>query len=263
MYSKKTYRPNPNITTKGKSIVDVVNDRENNNNKVRMSASAYKHLEMGLNATLGSNHGFSLNGAILTYNAPENNQYNDTQQAIIDRLVYLIGNEQGVNINVAEVSRDQELPLSNGNTFTLNEARLNGVTLTDTDPETHVVSGTIKIFLADNILLDGETQQPDYMKGVNALHELAGHAYLRLSNTGLTAQGNAPHNRTTESFVTRLMQIYKIGVIRDKAHANHYNKNFLKPLNKKRAKQNLPPIPLAEPGDPQTLVGKKASRHLE
>ncbi len=247
--------------SKAKSITEIVQNKEDTNLHVRMSPDAFNHLEIGLKATLGDNHGFSMNGAILAYSPPENTAYSAIQQQIVDRLTYLMSNTNELNINVAVISRDQELRLSDGNTMTLNQSGLNGATLTTRNSETQEVSGVVKVFLADQILLDNETEQQDYMKGLNALHELVGHTYLRIADPALSRQGTPTHNRTIEGFVTEIRKIYKIGPIRDEAHAKIYNEDFVKPKNKKRAKRNLPLLPELRPGDERTLNGTIEPRH--
>ncbi|MCH2224730.1 MAG: hypothetical protein MK066_08185 [Crocinitomicaceae bacterium] len=247
---------------KGKNIKEL---KTKENDYLKLTDPAWEHLEIGLKSTLGEDHGFSLNNHALQYIAPSGKEYNSTQQKIIDRLNYLITNSKKLDIQVSVITRDTEIAFSDGSTTTLNKVNLNGATLTKRDPETQEVTDTVRIYLADkSILIDKEAgivDQPDYMKGVNALHELAGHAYLRLSDTQLSINGTPAHNRTTENFVTEIMQIYQIGIVNSKEQARIYNKNIIKKQNKIRKKNNQELLPEVKVGDPRTLQGQKAGKH--
>jgi hypothetical protein len=232
---------------------------------VTPTQDGFDQLNIGLEATLGQNHGFSRdqNTGQLTYTQPANINLNQVQQEIVNKLNDLIDNP--TNVNVSVISRTTNIPLSGGNSFTLAQLGANGAngaTVADIDPNSQLVTGDINVYLADLPVDDNGEVMPDHHKGRNALHELGGHAWLRLFQTNINTRGSqAQHNTLTEDFETRFRQIYLTGrVFNNKPRLNDYNK-VIKKINKSRRHDGQPLLPKAKMGDPETLLGTKAARH--
>ena len=145
---------------------------------VSPTVEGFNALNDGLNRTLGENHGFTRNevSGQLQYNRPDNVNYTELQQEIINRLTTLIDHE--ANVEVFMVTRAQQLPgLDEG--LTLGALGINGVTVLDVNRETSRVNTDvpIKVFLASDPIgvtqVDGEIATfnlPSYHKGLNSLH---------------------------------------------------------------------------------------------
>ena len=245
------------------ALGNPITNRDPSGATVTPTQSAFDQLNIGLSATLGENHGFSLNGeGQLNYEAPEGVEYNETQKDIIKRMKTLITAEADIRVDV--ISKDKEIKLSDGNTFTLREAGINGVTIAEINPETQQLATDqiVQVYLADKPLMGKDYMAHEYTNGTNALHELGGHTYLRLSRTELNiASGQTKHNKLVENFETRIRQIYKIGVWKNKSVMKRYNADIRK-RNRTRKMNGLPMLPEAKIGDDKTLIGSKADKHV-
>lgn len=167
---------------------------------IKTTQEGFNIINEGLTATLGENHGFSFQDGVMTYSKPENAEYNDTQQEIVDKYVALIGDERTVNVNVVDFDEKFDAT-GRGNFVSLKELGLSGGTRRP-DGQQVWLARDPKVRTSE-----GYADAPFSTRGIASLHEIGGHSYLRLY---LPKLEQSTHNKLTEDFETRFRQIYRI-----------------------------------------------------
>ncbi|MFN9109828.1 MAG: hypothetical protein ACK5XN_07135 [Bacteroidota bacterium] len=171
----------------------------------------------------------------MTYAAPEGASYNPDQQDIIARYSTLIGSPKNTNVNI--VNHDEVIGLLGRS---LADMGLNAVTLTPKDYSSFnvfIARQPKEMGMVANPKFNSQTQngQPAeipgyvntalYFRGVASVHEVGGHAYLRLTQPKLT---QTEHNERVERFETNFRQFYQIGTYDRERDVKRANKEGLK-----------------------------------
>jgi len=203
---------------------------------VKSTREGFNIMNEGLTATLGKDHGFSYDKekGILNYKATEGKTYSSDQQSIIDRYTTLINSDKNTNVNI--VNHDEKIGIIGKS---LADLGFNAVTATPSD------YSSFNVFIARNPQENGMVSNPNFnplrpngqpeeipgyvntsllYRGVASIHEIGGHAYLRLTQPTLT-QPN--HNTLVESFETTFRQFYQIGTYDSKRDVKRANKSGL------------------------------------
>jgi len=203
---------------------------------VKSTQEGFNIMNEGLTATLGKDHGFSYDKekGILNYKATEGKTYSSDQQSIIDRYTTLINSDKNTNVNI--VNHDEKIGIIGKS---LADLGFNAVTATPSD------YSSFNVFIARNPQENGMVSNPNFnplrpngqpeeipgyvntsllYRGVASIHEIGGHAYLRLTQPTLT-QPN--HNTLVESFETTFRQFYQIGTYDSKRDVKRANKSGL------------------------------------
>jgi hypothetical protein len=199
----------------------------------KASQEGYLLLQEGLTATLGADNPFGYNsdkGYITINENIDRSKYNDEQLRIIDQVGAVV---TSTLVNELIVVNFEEPILELGNK-SLADYEFNGATARDGS----------KTWIARNPQQVGEVPNPkynpyniyseqyiagwvnagSYSRGLNTLHEIGGHAYLRFEKPNIT---QAEHNQIVENFETSIRQIYQIGVYETKKEVRKANKKGL------------------------------------
>lgn len=226
-------KPNPSISNYAAFgnnpiwFTDVLGDT------IKATQEGFNVMNEGLTSTLGENHGFGYDAekGIMTYAAPEGASYTADQQSIIDRYSTLISSDKNTNVNI--VNHDEKIGLVG---MSLADMGFNAVTITPTDFSSFNVfiarqpkeMGMVSNPKFNPLRPDGQPEQIPgfvntalYYRGVASVHEVGGHAYLRLTQPKLT---QTDHNRLVESFETNFRQFYQIGTYDRKRDVKRANK---------------------------------------
>ncbi len=230
-------KPNPSISQYNCFAGNPIFFTDPLGDTIRTNQEGFNIINEGLIATLGEGHGFSYDKdkGIVNYNVVEGKEYTKDQQNIISRYTKLINDKKSTNVTI--VDHNEGIGILGGKS--LADYGFNGVTLTPTD------FSSFNVFIARNPKEVGEIANPaynpfkedgtpatilgfininTYYRGVASLHEIGGHAYLRLTQPKLE---QANHNTLVENFETNFRQFYKIGTYTTKREVKRARKKGL------------------------------------
>ncbi len=212
-------------------FVDVKGDT------IKTSQEGFDIINEGLTAVLGENHGFNYDAlkGIVTYSPPEDGTYTADQQDVINRYVTLINSHKKTNIYIVDhnekiglINKSLEDMDYNASTVTLKHFSGFSVFIARDPQEAGVVCNPKFNPLRPD---DEPAEIPGYVptavfyRGVASLHEIGGHAYLRLTQPMLI---NSDHNKLVEDFETNFRQFFQIGTYDKKREIKRANRNGLK-----------------------------------
>lgn len=232
--AEKYYGWSPYNYVLGNPILNI----DPNGDTVRTTQEGYGFINNGLTATLGSSHPFGFDAASgnVTFDASfDRSQYNATQLDVIDRMSTVV---TSTRINEARVVNYNDA-ISELGGQSLANFQFNGVTLT---PKSG--NGSIITYLARDPKVGGSVPNPNYnpqnlasqqyipglvnapnhTRGVAAIHEIGGHANLRITQPSLN---QAQHDLNVENFETSFRQVYQTGTYTKKRQVKRANKNGL------------------------------------
>jgi hypothetical protein len=189
---------------------------------IKSTQEGYNIVNGGLNSTLGKDHGFNYNKekGILSYTANKEKTYSKDQQDIVNRYKDLIASPSTIPIIIVNVS--DYIPLLGES---LADRKLNGATYTmpdnpsivfiARDPLEHHNVSFLKYNESQGRMEDIDKLEvdyaPSYISSVVSIHEIGGHAYLRLCEPN-----NPNHNDQVEIFETTFRQFYQTGFYENK-----------------------------------------------
>ena len=187
-----------------------------NGDSVKTGLEGYNILQEGLTATLGEDNPFGYDNKTrdLTINEEfDRGKYGKKQLDVIDNIAGAIKAEKNIEVSIVNSSD----PINEIGGESLADLGYNGATTKDgtrvwiardpieiaqvLNPEYYSGSGLPKYIFSS-------VNAPLYLRGVAALHEVGGHANLRLNNVTMS---NSVHLSAVESFETSFRQIYRIG----------------------------------------------------
>ncbi|MBP9189615.1 MAG: hypothetical protein KBF51_08745 [Chitinophagales bacterium] len=217
---------------------------------VKTSQEGNKILQEGLTASLGANNPFGYNeekGKVTMDNNFDRTKYNEDQLFVIDHLGGVVNSEKVNELMVVDFNE----PIAELNNMSLGESSLNGATL-KTGEKTWVARNPKTVGVVENPnynsfniyserYINGLVAAPSYLRGLNTLHEIGGHAYYRFTQPQIIS---VKHADIVEAFETVARQVYQIGTYETKKEV-------------KRAKKAGLDVQI---GDPKYLGGK-AEKH--
>ena len=172
---------------------------------VRTNSEGASNTKMGIDAILDKQTnpiGFDENKGMLTYDDKVDiSGYTDFQKDVLGRYQELISNKTDINLKIVDVNEKVD-DLGNKSIGELNGAGYNRAWI-NADGSINKVN----VYVARNpIKLDGSSERKEYA-GVTNLHELGGHAFLRLTKPALKVND---HNKLVEDFQKQIFLNYKI-----------------------------------------------------
>jgi hypothetical protein len=174
---------------------------------IKSTEEGFNIVNDGLNSTLGKEHGFTYNKekGVLSYTKNKENIYSKEQQDLVNRYKDLIALPSTIEVNIVGIS--DYIPEMN---TSLGKLDFNGATKSDLNNPTLTL-----VFIAKDPVGYSQTagwySAPSYTSSLVSIHEIAGHAYLRLCEPNISN-----HNDQVEIFETTVRKFYQIGIYENK-----------------------------------------------
>jgi hypothetical protein len=204
-----------------------------NGDIIKTNSEGNAIIQEGLNATLGKDHpiGYDEPNGKMTFNKDfDRTKYNDEQLEIIDKIGNLITSEVVNETRV--VNFEEQIPEMRKSLKDLNHigatTTFGDITWLARNPKMNgmVPNPSYNPFKPDDKpeKVPGPVPAPLYMRGLAAIHELGGHAYLDIF---MPKTNRNDLNKMVEDFETNVRKVFQIGVYDNKRDVKSANKHGL------------------------------------